>query len=849
MTTKKEIYKIKGLASRPVDTATPSGTPALETAHNIRFLSTGGVESVGQRAVLDVIAKSNDFEIMYCHKDGASGNYIATKGASIYYVEIVDGEIFEKSLLCSLDTGQMMQNIEICAYGTLLYITLKDKGVIVWEKSFQWYEKAYVNRDFEQIAPPSITNIDYEVYSSSSSGSGSSLPPLAVSVTLDESQTSETGRFLAKSYDYHYKEEIDKFINANYIHGTIYLILAYKLIDGTIIKHSSINMLESQTPTLHNNYSMYFNKVGSVLKFYKTVYGVKPTLTVDVPQEVIDNPLVDSLVIYSCRNSGFYEFENIYDKIDFDDENKYHTTIGGVVYTRISARSIVDEAFVKVAHTPFYKIAELDFRKEKIVQLNQTTHYNNIELKEIFQPNMSCHSLIGLKKFDYNSRIHLLGVDMKYFEGQVVSGLDTRCSAGTFVLTDSQYRRGKLIFKTRIVDRFSEGYVYTESSCITYHYEESTSFESYIVLPNMITYPDIRAKSIEVFYKNGDGEVFEVTKLEMERAAENGCAYWQNTNVDKPVCYFSFKVASQPIEFEYKENFSLISTNRIAVSEIDNGFVFDYKNIIDISSGDTVINMVNAINQNITDITFGQYPLYVFTSKGIFALEQGTGVVTYSNVVTISPQTTNSLGDCVSAPNSVLFTSEKALLSIQGVNIVNLSEQLQWYSYGEVKFVDYIKSAKIIYDQFYDEVLICNNNYEFCYVYSVLFKEFSTRDYDFSIIQKDLIVTEKGVCSIRMSENADCPKYSVMVTKGDGFGTVNRKRVRNFKIMGMFSNEAKIQFYGSNNSTNWKEIKTIIANEQQFKKALSSWRYMRFAIAANYLCVDSYEIEIESREF
>ena len=845
MEIKKNIYKLKGLISTPVVGAATNGIPNLETAHNIRFLPNGGIESVCHRSIVDEIVNDNKFEIIYHHSQINSGNYIATKDTSIYFVEIKDKVIVEKSLLSSFETVAIMQNVEVYSFGTILYLTRKGDGRVLWEKSFQWYAGKYNDRDFENVAPPLLTKVVYDRFSSPNTNA--ELPYLAVTGKFDETETSGNGKRVVASYDYRYKSQIDKFVNSNYIYGTVYLIFAYKLVDGTIIKYSSINMMDSQNTSAHNDYSVFYFEINESFRFYITLCGIKPTLSFDVPQEVKDNPLIDSIVIYSCRNSSFYDFENIYDKFNFQDTNRTVAVIGGLVYTKISARSIIDNTFVKVAHAPFYKIAELNFREKETIELTFKENYDSIELKEIFQPNMSSHLLKGFKKFDYNARMHLLGVDMKFYDGEIISCLSSSCPVESKVLKNNEGSVGTLIFRIRIVDALDSGFTYAEYPCKVY-FSSTVPFNSYIILPNMITYPDIRAESIDVSFRSSSGIVYDLDTLKLEKAPENGYAYWQNINVDKLNCYFSFPIEEESMMLQVKTHVNFTYPNRIAVSEIGNSFVFNYKNIIDINSRDTVINMVSTINQNITDLAFGQYPLYIFTSKGIFVIEQGTGGVVYSNIVPINSQPTSLTSDCTSNSNSVFFITDQGLFFIKGVNVVDVSDNVRWYSYDSVRFVDYLKSAKLIFDQFYNEVLICNDSYDYCYVYSVLAKEFTTRDYDFAVIQKDLVLTYNGICSIRMSEMLDKPMYSLLVTKGDSFGTSKRKRIKNFEIMGMFSNEAKIQFYGSNDCVSWKATKAIIANEQKFKKALGSWRYLRFAVASNYLSIDNFEIDVEVRE-
>lgn len=135
----------------------------------------------------------------------------------------------------------------------------------------------------------------------------------------------------------------------------------------------------------------------------------------------------------------------------------------------------------------------------------------------------------------------------------------------------------------------------------------------------------------------------------------------------------------------------------------------------------------------VSAVQIGQYPLTVFTSIGIYALEQGNGTVLYSNIVPIQPLV--SRGKSVSSPHGTFFFSSDNLYLISGRELVNVSEvlqgkfetnlrDLQGYKrlclsneaqtadfssvMSNIEFKDFIANASLTYDPLQDEIIISN---------------------------------------------------------------------------------------------------------------------------------------------
>lgn len=144
----------------------------------------------------------------------------------------------------------------------------------------------------------------------------------------------------------------------------------------------------------------------------------------------------------------------------------------------------------------------------------------------------------------------------------------------------------------------------------------------------------------------------------------------------------------------------------------------------------------------ISSTQVGQYPLTVFTSSGVFSMEQGNGEVLYSNIVPLQPLVID--GKATATPFGTFFISSRNLFLLSGRDIANVSFVLNgerelnlrdldsyrklacntsgvFYNYepmlsGE-DFEDFIEDAHLTYDQLQNELYISSSKPEIPYSY------------------------------------------------------------------------------------------------------------------------------------
>lgn len=137
----------------------------------------------------------------------------------------------------------------------------------------------------------------------------------------------------------------------------------------------------------------------------------------------------------------------------------------------------------------------------------------------------------------------------------------------------------------------------------------------------------------------------------------------------------------------------------------------------------------------ISAVQVNQFPINVFTTNGIYALEQGSGDVLYKSVDPLQPFVIE--GKALSTPNGIFFTSSNNLYLLTGGEVANVSyvlsgppdadlrnlesyQMLCNYKYSfdvSYYFGDFIKDIVMIYDQLHNEVIISNTSGDYGYSY------------------------------------------------------------------------------------------------------------------------------------
>lgn len=187
-------------------------------------------------------------------------------------------------------------------------------------------------------------------------------------------------------------------------------------------------------------------------------------------------------------------------------------------------------------------------------------------------------------------------------------------------------------------------------------------------------------------------------------------------------------------------------TNEINVSAQFNPFVFPVNNSYSVGGE---IKDISTSYLPISSTQIGQFPITIFTTNGIFALEQGSGAVLYGSVIPLQPHIIE--GKALATPHGTFFISSSSLYVISGREAVDVSYALDGeiesgirmresykdlclnengdlYNFTEMLsnegFTEYIADALLSYDQLNNEVIISNPNKKYSYVFNIDTKKY-----------------------------------------------------------------------------------------------------------------------------
>ncbi len=264
--------------------------------------------------------------------------------------------------------------------------------------------------------------------------------------------------------------------------------------------------------------------------------------------------------------------------------------------------------------------------------------------------------------------------------------------------------------------------------------------------PRFLFYPDPDAYEIQFHSKwNADGSTTsrKYTVPLKPHNTLNGAYYFRGLDFNADVPAYNDREQCILPYAEGKEY--VIEQDKIYSSETNNPFIFDVKNIYTVGIG--VIYGISAAAKALSQGQFGQYPLYAFTSEGVWALEvSNTG--TYSAKQPITRDVAINPDSITQIDNAVLFASDRGIMLLSGssvqcisdsinaedlfgiddlpksdvlINIFNSNtdDVISLDKIALLPFSEFIKGCRMIYDYTNQRIIVYNPDVDYAYVYSL----------------------------------------------------------------------------------------------------------------------------------
>lgn len=248
--------------------------------------------------------------------------------------------------------------------------------------------------------------------------------------------------------------------------------------------------------------------------------------------------------------------------------------------------------------------------------------------------------------------------------------------------------------------------------------------------PLFLFYPDNNARKAIIERYDLDADVKEQSEVTLiSHPILQGC-YWYGGL--EPLS-FSAVDESNFLKEELPEARRIYNGGKIFTSNVNNPFVYPIGGINQIGTGNVIAVATNS--KAISPGQFGQYPMIVFSSDGVWAMQTGNDGL-YESIHPISRDVCTN-PNILQTDGPVLFATENGLHSIVGSEVENISKHIKgkpesiaipsWDASFDLlattatddeTFNNFIQEASFAYDYANSRVLIFKDGTSFAYVLS-----------------------------------------------------------------------------------------------------------------------------------
>lgn len=431
------------------------------------------------------------------------------------------------------------------------------------------------------------------------------------------------------------------------------------------------------------------------------------------------------------------------------------------------------------------------------------------QLKEITDN----HTITGKNSLVFNKRTHLFDLKTKIFNGYEYPFLKICDVYGNYngftmhLLPVINFRYLAVEVALRINGAEKKVYVFATVTLNYIDYEFYTNS-----LYPFLSYPDTRATKMTFFgyHNENDTTWYVLGEFKLTKSKMLNLAYYMRTDDLRPIELLNDFSRPVPKPADLNENSYYVDTEKLIVSETSNPFLFPAINSYDF---DNRILWVASNKLAVTDRSFGQFPLYIGTTGGIYLLQVSADAsLAYSKIITPTTHSLpiNSIAEVT--PYGVAYITEKGVQIINGQTIVNISAPLELPSpdnicpdeislntpnHNKYDFVQYCREATdICYNHYEDELIVIQKHKTICFVYNFGSKMWyqSTLQYDIRAKNSypEILVCRNNILKSLSAKQSSKGKLSI-ITRPLYFGIDEVKNMQRAIIRGNFYD---LNYYG-----------------------------------------------------
>jgi|GEM_PF-6751738 hypothetical protein len=242
-----------------------------------------------------------------------------------------------------------------------------------------------------------------------------------------------------------------------------------------------------------------------------------------------------------------------------------------------------------------------------------------------------------------------------------------------------------------------------------------------VSLPQTIWYPDRRATTYELIVKNGSVYELALSKQMVQHPESNYSYLILSTAEQTYLIGESIVAATEP---DLAVNLlNQYVPNRIQASISGNGFIFDPAATYRVGNRENETILGFGVNLNPTsEGQAGQYPVYVFTEKGVSALEQtGDPNIAFGRITPVSNfNGINNPYAITNAGSLIIACDNKYIYALAGLESTRIDDQIA----NDPDYKDYLKQIRIGFHRAsdYEELIFSNPFFDYSLCYNLKYK-------------------------------------------------------------------------------------------------------------------------------
>lgn len=413
-------------------------------------------------------------------------------------------------------------------------------------------------------------------------------------------------------------------------------------------------------------------------------------------------------------------------------------------------------SFYKLCSIP---IEELTANKSKRTEIVVDDEYlQSLTNREVMTDDYLTHDRITAEDaYVYNNRLNLSGLSRKPFRGFYAESMFAWCDSTVSYDIDEEkdytiyiqksdgtyypsYKMRVLINEDGITESVSASYPNGSLGMLQFlSYETTIKGEG----GNDITIQKKRSHGCYMFYPNANaykiviyngGKAVYMADLTPHEFL-NGAYCLLDYDMVRENNYSSVPIPPETIIPEGTIAFPFPMPNKLYTSEVNNPFYFPLSGINTVGTG-RIIGISSAAKA-LSEGQFGQFPLYAFTTEGVWAMEVAADG-TYSARQPISRDVCTGRESITQMNSSVLFATERGIMQISGSAVSCITDSidadkpfspaslpllhlisLDATNFKATPLRQFVKGCSMVYDYTNQQVIVSNPAYEQALVLSL----------------------------------------------------------------------------------------------------------------------------------